>query len=153
MTVLRLRAEDERAIIDHAERAYPEECCGILVGRREARRDHEGGTVERVIAGENTREPEAKHNRYEIDPRAILAAEREARADSLEIVGYYHSHPDHPAVPSEFDRDHAWPRTSYLIVSVHDGRAVDRRSWRLLDDRSGFAPEELAVAEQATATC
>ena len=128
----------------HGAEAYPEECCGVMIGTVV-----EAGIsrVLRLVAAENTREDAARHNRYLIEPRTILRCQREARGSGHDIVGYYHSHPDHPARPSDFDREHAWPGTSYVIVAVEDGHAVDVRSWRLTDDRSAFEEEPvLAVA-------
>jgi proteasome lid subunit RPN8/RPN11 len=125
------------------ERAYPEEGCGILLGRRLA----EGGAaVVRAVAAGNEHAA-GRRRRYTIGPEAVLAADRAARAAGLAIVGYYHSHPDHPAVPSAFDREHAWPGVSYLIVPVAAGRAGTPRSWRLRDDRAGFDEETLVVGE------
>lgn len=129
-----------QAIGHHASVSYPEECCGVLIG-------HAGtGTsptiVERILSVGNERE-DSRHNRYVIRPETILAAQKEARALGLDIVGYYHSHPDHPARPSEFDREHAWPGLSYLIVAVERGRVVEARSWRLTDDRESFDEEAI----------
>ena len=137
---LRLRAQHTDQIHTHLCRAYPEEGCGVLLGR-------DGGgarEVERVVAFENRRE-DSRGNRYLIAPEQVLAADREARAAGLEVIGFFHSHPDHPARPSAFDLEHAWPYYSYLIVSVAGGRAGECRSWRLADDRSRFDPEELEV--------
>ena len=86
---------------------------------------------------------ETRHNRYLIPPEEILQGELEAEERGLDVIGYFHSHPDHPARPSEFDRDHAWPWYSYLIISVIDGKAGDSRAWQLREDRSGFAEETL----------
>ena len=121
----------------HAMEAYPEECCGFLLGR-----DAGAGrtVVERVLPAMNERS-DSRSNRFLIRPETVLAAHREAAAAGLEVVGYYHSHPDHPAEPSEFDREHAWPGLSYLIVAVDEGRPGATRSWRLADDRSGFDEE------------
>ena len=141
---LRLRAS--LAVEIHAElcRAYPEEGCGVLVGR-----DLGGAReVERAIAFENRRE-DSRHNRYLIAPEQFLAAEKEARAAGLDVVGFFHSHPDHPARPSAFDLENAWPFYSYLIVSVERGRAADSRSWRLAEDRSAFEPETLEILPEA----
>lgn len=125
----------------HASISYPEECCGFLIGRC-----HSGATfVERVLSVGNERD-DSRHNRYLISPETVLAAHKEARALGLDVVGYYHSHPDHPARPSEFDREHAWPGVSYLIVSVEQRKVVDARSWRLSDDRASFEEE---VVDQA----
>ncbi|HXU46531.1 MAG TPA: Mov34/MPN/PAD-1 family protein, partial [Thermoanaerobaculia bacterium] len=78
-------------------------------------------------------------------------AEKSARAESLSVVGYFHSHPDHPARPSDFDREHAWPGLSYLIVSVRAGKAVEARSWRLSDDRERFDEESIEPAAAGAA--
>jgi len=139
MSGLTLRGSDFVAVTQHAAEAYPEECCGVLVGRANG----EGTVVERVISAANERD-DSRHNRYVISPQAVLTAQREARALGLDVVGYYHSHPDHPARPSEFDRDHAWPGLSYLIVSVALGRVQDARSWRLTDDRTRFDEEPVS---------
>lgn len=138
-----ISARHLQAIGHHASTSYPEECCGVLIG-------HAGGLdtpttptiVERILSVGNERE-DSRHNRYVISPETILAAQKEARALGLDIVGYYHSHPDHPARPSEFDREHAWPGLSYLIVSVERGKVVDARSWRLTDDRESFGEETI----------
>lgn len=139
---LRIADADLERVEAHGEAAYPEECCGVLIGREAAGDDP--ATVEQVVAADNER-ADSRHNRYVISPQALLRAQREARERGLEVVGYYHSHPDHPARPSEFDREHAWPGTSYLIVSVREGKAVDRRSWRLRDDRAAFDEEAIAI--------
>jgi proteasome lid subunit RPN8/RPN11 len=125
----------------HAAMSYPEECCGVLIGHAQASTT----IVERVLSVGNERD-ESRHNRYLISPSTVLAAHKEARALGLEIVGYYHSHPDHPARPSDFDREHAWPGVSYLIVSVQSGKVADTRSWRLSDDRKGFDEEAIDEA-------
>jgi len=132
----------------HGVTTYPEECCGVLIGRAGA--DGEPTVVERLLAVGNERD-DSRHNRYVISPETVLAAQREARAAGLEIVGYYHSHPDHPSRPSDFDREHAWPGLSYLIVAVERGRVVDARSWRLSDDRERFDEEAIDQAQLATA--
>ncbi len=131
--------EDLQTIGRHGEATFPEECCGFLIGRVVG----EGGettVVERLLPVANER-PDSRHNRYVIEPETVLAAHKEARAAGADVVGYYHSHPDHPSRPSDFDREHAWPGLSYLIVSVQKGRAADARSWRLADDRDRFDEE------------
>jgi proteasome lid subunit RPN8/RPN11 len=122
----------------HAATSYPDECCGVLIGRILG----DTTAVERLLSVDNERN-ESRHNRYLINPETVLAAHKEARALGLDVVGYYHSHPDHPARPSEFDREHAWPGVSYLIVSVEKGSVADARSWRLADDREKFDEEEI----------
>jgi proteasome lid subunit RPN8/RPN11 len=130
-----------QTISRHAMASYPEECCGVLIGRSL----DEATVVERLLSVGNERQ-DSRHNRYLISPETVLAAQKEARALSLDIVGYYHSHPDHPARPSEFDREHAWPWVSYLIVSLAGRRVVETRSWRLTEDRASFDEE---VIDQA----
>ncbi len=137
--VLRLPSEARAAIVRHAAEAYPEECCGALIGR-----DGEPRSVVKVVAAGNARS-EDRGRRYLIDPGAVLAVERGAEEDGLEVVGFYHSHPDHPARPSSFDRDHAWPWYSYVIVPVTSSGADAPRAWRLRDDRSEFDEQEITL--------
>ncbi|REJ83479.1 MAG: hypothetical protein DWQ36_23765 [Acidobacteria bacterium] len=129
----------------HGEEAYPEECCGVLLGRRQA----ESTEVVRRLPVANEREAAARLNRFSIAPRDLLAAQRSADAEGLEVVGYYHSHPDCPAKPSEHDRAAAWPDTSYLIVAVRRAEAAEARSWRLCDDRSAYREEAVDPAAPA----
>lgn len=127
-----------------ASMTYPEECCGVLVGRPQG----DSTIVERILTVQNERQ-ESRHNRYLISPETVLAAQKEARALGLDIVGYFHSHPDHPARPSDFDREHAWPGYSYLIVSVQNKKVMETRSWRLSDDRERFDEEVIDQAAGA----
>ena len=136
---IQLGKEHIAAITRHGEEAYPFEGCGLLLGRAEDGRK----SVVRVLPVENTRETEARHNRYLIPPEAVMKAEQQAVREGLDIVGFFHSHPDHPERPSDFDREHAWPWYSYLITSVHKGRAVKTAAWTLSDEREAFTPEEL----------
>jgi proteasome lid subunit RPN8/RPN11 len=101
-----------------------------------------------VIELENERDA-SRHNRYVISPGQFLRAEKEARAAGLDVLGFYHSHPDHPAQPSAFDLEHAWPWYSYLIASVEKGRVADVRSWRLREDRAAFESEPVAQQDEA----
>ena len=124
----------------HAAHAYPHECCGALLGR-----DGESGReVLQVLPLENRRD-DSPENRYALSPDDVRAAERAAGEKGMELLGWYHSHPDHPARPSEFDREHAWPWYSYVIVSVVERRPEQITSWRLADDRARFEPEEMEV--------
>jgi len=95
----------------------------------------------------NAREEEAKRNRFLIRPEELMRGENHAREKGLDVVGFYHSHPDGRAVPSLYDLEHAWPTYSYVVVSVEKGRAVDLRSWELETDRSKF--EEEAILSEA----
>ena len=137
---LKISSELLDGIRSHGRSTYPEECCGLLLGEAEGT----AKSVRDLRAMRNTREDSPK-NRYLIDPRELLDAEREARARKLDIVGVYHSHPDHPARPSEFDREHAFPWYSYIVVRVAVGEPGELTSWVLRDDRSAFDAEEIEI--------
>lgn len=125
-TVERIRRE--------AAGTYPEECCGALLGRE----DDEGrGRVVRALPGRNERAA-GRERRYLLSPDIVRTFEREAERTGHDVIGFFHSHPDAPAVPSEFDRRHAWPWYRYVIVGVEGGRPGTLRCWRLRADRSGF---------------
>jgi len=134
---LRIPPAARAAMARHAAEAYPEECCGALIGT-----DGLPRSVDRVVAAGNARSEE-RGRRYLIEPGTVRAAERAAGDDGLEVIGFYHSHPDHPARPSGFDRDHAWPWYSYVIVPATSSGAGAPRAWRLRDDRSGFDEQEI----------
>ena len=149
MSRLLISSRHSHAIHQHSVSLYPEECCGILIGRRIEHLD-DGVIVERILCAQNAR-ADRRRDRFLIEPKTLLAAHREARALGFDIVGYYHSHPDHPAKPSELDREHAWPGVSYVIVSVQGGRVENTRSWRLSDDRGQFDEEEIIDQELSPA--
>jgi proteasome lid subunit RPN8/RPN11 len=141
--MIELPARLEHEIAAHGERDYPYECCGLLLGRFS-----EDGTktVIETYPISNSREEEAKRNRFLIRPEELIQGERAAKTKNLEVVGFYHSHPDHPAVPSQYDLDHAWPTYSYIVVSVRNGEARELRSWEMELDRSHFRAEEITGA-------
>lgn len=144
-STLILSAADRETIERHLEAGYPDEACGVMIGREALTPGPSARTeVVRLVLADNARE-DSRHNRYVIPPEAVLAAEKAARAEGLGVIGYFHSHPDHPARPSEFDREHAWPGLSYLIVSIRGGKSEDVRSWRLSDDRESFLEETLEL--------
>jgi len=152
--VLKLHSHHLQALQTHAESTYPEECCGLLLGHLSG----SAKTLIEVLPTENTWDDEAaeafqsiegsaklessKRSRFSIAPIVMLNAQKDARDRNLDIIGVYHSHPDHPAVPSEFDQAIAWSKYSYIIVSVQDGLACDLKSWSLDDDHQ-FQPEEI----------
>ena len=140
--VLKLSSDEMLQVHLQVCQAYPEEGCGVLIGL-ETRGTRE---IERAIGIENQR-GDRRHQRYLMTPEQFLDAERRARADSLEVLGFFHSHPDAPARPSSFDLEHAWDYYSYLIVSVSQGVVADTRAWRLRPDRSGFDPEPLELSD------
>ena len=124
----------------HGARAYPNECCGALLGVL----DESGAKqVRALLPLDNRREGEAARTRFLITGEDMLWAMKQARAQGLDVIGFYHSHPDHPARPSEFDREHAWPTYSYIIVAVAGGEPQEATSWVLADDRSRFLPETI----------
>jgi proteasome lid subunit RPN8/RPN11 len=123
----------------HGESCYPDEGAGFLLGR-----EGEPRQVEVMIPLPNARET-SRHNRYQIAAEDYLKAELEAERLELEILGVFHSHPDHPNAPSEFDREWAQPWFSYIIISIQAGKAVGSRCWRLHDDRSQFTEESIQV--------
>lgn len=147
--VLQLLPKHLQTIYTHAETTYPEECCGIILGYLTS----EGKTVVEVMPTENAWNAEtaadlpgddtldySKRQRYAIAPQVMLHAQKEARDRKLNIIGIYHSHTDHPAIPSEYDQKLAWQEYSYIIVSVQNGKASDMKSWTL-DDNHQFQQE------------
>ena len=128
-------------IREHGVRDYPYECCGLLLGRFRA----EEKIVSETYPISNAREESAKRNRFLITPEELMRGERYARGKDLEVVGFYHSHPDSPAVPSQYDLEHAWPTYSYIIVSTSADAAHDLFSWEQEPDRSRFNREELTT--------
>ncbi len=140
MTLI-LSSELRMAIELHSERAYPNECCGIMLGIAE-------GETRRVIAllpQANQSAAEEQFHRFLITPEMMLAAEQQAQANKLDVLGFYHSHPEDEARPSNFDREHAWPWYSYIVTRVRDRHCDGIASWRLRDDRSAF--DEEAITE------
>ncbi len=128
----------------HGVETYPHECCGALLGRdREDNR--EVGELFPLV----NRRADSQRSRFSITPNDFRTAETVARERGLDLVGWYHSHPDHPALPSEYDREHAWPWYSYVIVSVAERQPKQMTSWRLADDRTRFTPEEISVSQRA----
>ena len=124
-------------INQHVEKAYPEEGAGFLIG--------DEGEVKEIVALSNAREDEARHNRFLITPEEYLKAELKADSLGLSLIGVFHSHPDCPNVPSEYDREWAQPFFSYIITRVDEGKAVSHRSWRLVEDRSKYDEEEIKI--------
>jgi proteasome lid subunit RPN8/RPN11 len=135
---LKIGAGDVDVIHEHAKEAYPEECTGALVGM-------DSGGVRVVVdvwRAENTH-GEERSRRFLIEPLAVKRFEERAEEKDTGLLGFYHSHPDHPAEPSEYDREHAWPGYSYVIASVSGENVEDMRSWTLKNDRSGYDEEPI----------
>jgi len=139
--------DDEQLDIirQHAQSTYPEEGGGLLLGRFEDSR----AVVSEIRVLPNTWDVDAeRRRRYLIPSDVMLREQRAADARDLDVVGYFHSHPDHPAAPSEFDREHALPNWSYVIVSVQQGQAADVLAWRLREDRSAFEAQPIAIEDK-----
>jgi len=126
------------------EKAYPNECCGILFGTLGETGEK---TVTRILPVKNEFSEGEQFHRFLITPENMLDAEKKARALKLDVLGFYHSHPDHPAKPSDFDREHALPFYSYIIAAVEKGEALDFTSWMLKDDRSEFVSEDVIIKQ------
>jgi proteasome lid subunit RPN8/RPN11 len=146
MQTLLLIEKLAKEIRAHAAETYPHECCGALLGA-----DSDAVREVRALFPLVNRRTDSPRNRFSVTAVDVLEAERAARDAGLSVVGWYHSHPDHPALPSEFDREHAWPWYSYVIVSVAKGEAQTIASWRLADDRMRFEPEKISVGAAASA--
>ena len=153
--MLSLSKQQIQQILTYAEQTYPHECCGLMMGK--IKENGEKQLVE-IIPTENAWNEETSENfevpeplknpvmttehYFTISPQEMLKAQKEARDRNLVIIGIYHSHPDHPAIPSEYDRLWAWSEYSYIIVSVQQGKATDVQNW-CLDEHHQFQPEEL----------
>jgi proteasome lid subunit RPN8/RPN11 len=143
---LQLPEEILKKIHSQGELAYPEEGAGLLLGEVIA----DEKCVHEILTLPNVREESARGNRYLISPEDYMNGEQQAALQGLEVLGVYHSHPDHPSQPSEFDRLWAWPSFSYLITNVTSGEAQESRSWRLTEDRSSFIEEPIKIIEKTT---
>ena len=155
---LKMSAEIAQKIREHGAQGYPNECCGALLGR-----DADATSTATTGAGVSlpareilalfplvNRREDSPRNRFSVTAEDVRDSEKAAREKGLDVVGWYHSHPDHPARPSQYDREHAWPWYSYIIVSVANGKPQEMTSWRLSDDRSDYACEEIAIRDSAS---
>ena len=136
--MIRLSDDLRRLLEEHAVRDYPYECCGAILG------DLAGDekTVRMLKALENVHE-DGHERRFLISPEQMFRLEQDSRSNGLKILGFYHSHPDHPARPSEYDREWAWPWYSYIILSVQSGKPAEMTCWNLNEDRGSFTQEPL----------
>ena len=136
--VLKLRSDLAAKIQAHGMQTYPHECCGAILGR-----DANGSREVMALLPLANRRDDSPRNRFEVTPDDVQLAEKTARERKIELIGWYHSHPDAPAKPSEFDREHAWPWYSYIIISIRTGQPREMNSWRLRDDRTGYDSEAI----------
>ena len=160
--IVRLSERVLETVRRHASAAYPYECCGALSGAADGDRVHVAEALElpNIVSASGTERPgeagasgaspsdprneEGPRRRFRVSAADYRQSEARARELGAELVGFYHSHPDHPARPSQYDLDHAWPNFSYVIIAVAEGRPGDIRSWRLRPDRSQFDEETLS---------
>jgi proteasome lid subunit RPN8/RPN11 len=149
-TTLWMSAHLAQKIRAHGAETYPHECCGALLGRdSEATHPNVDREVRALFPLVNRRD-DSPRNRFSVAAEDVLDADKAAEQQGLEVIGWYHSHPDHPARPSQYDQDHAWPWYSYVIVSVQNGSPKEITSWRLDDDREAFSPEGIEIRHSAT---
>jgi proteasome lid subunit RPN8/RPN11 len=146
--VLKISAQLFAAMCDHLVTGYPNEACGILIGELQ----NHTRVVRQVIPTANVWKNEvddshSMRDRFEISPADIVQADRLAEKNGWEIVGYFHSHPDDKAFPSEFDRERAWPEVSYVIASVRDAKIDEVRSFTILNDANVFQEEKIEIKE------
>ena len=140
-TLLRIRAACVESIEMHARETYPEECCGFLIGPSKTR-------PRRIVTARRARNvaPSDRERRYTIEPIEILTVEKSLRGSSNGILGFYHSHPDHPAAPSAYDRERAsWPGYSYLILSIRKREPAALTAWKLVRQAGPFVPDRLTI--------
>jgi proteasome lid subunit RPN8/RPN11 len=152
--IILLTSEQIKSILHYAEEAYPEECCGLLLGIHQSVDGADSNVVKDLYPTPNVWEESlavveqsegSAETRYRIAPTAMLQAQQHARAQALDVIGIYHSHPNAPAIPSEWDRVWAWTQYSYVIVSLTDGVAKDLKSWCLDSDHEFLAEKVISL--------
>jgi len=157
---LKINQDLAERIRRHGAETFPYECCGALLGRDAAageKLDSSGSEPSEAprevldLFPLVNRRDDSPRNRFAVTADDVRDAEKAARQHGLEVIGWYHSHPDHPARPSQFDREHAWPWYSYVIVSVMSGAPAEMTSWRLNDDREDYSPENIEIRNRALA--
>ena len=134
-----------RRIQAEGMRSYPNECCGILVGRDVKEGAATRRIVDRLEPGKNAFEADEQYHRFSISPQQLMNAERQAGERGELVLGFYHSHPDHPARPSEYDRQHAWPFYSYVIVAIAKREPGEMTSWQLNEQTEGYDAQEITI--------
>lgn len=138
--MLRMSEQMAARIRAHGVETYPHECCGAILGL-----DHDGRREVMELLPLANQRNDSPRNRFEITPQDVRLADLKAQELKCDLIGWYHSHPDHPARPSEFDREHAWPWYSYVIVGIEQGCARDMNSWLLAEDRSHYDQEAVEI--------
>ena len=146
--MIRLTAQLAARIRAEGESAWPNECCGLLLG---VLGEDKSRSFSALLPIANSHAPQEQGRRFLMPPEALLRAERLAEEQGLEVLGCYHSHPDHPAIPSDYDREHALPFYAYLILAVGGGAAGELSAWELKPDRSAFLPLPLQLTSSTKA--
>jgi len=141
--VLVLTSDQVRQIEREGSSAYPNECCGAMIGRDERSGDSVRRIVERLEPLSNSFDSGEQYHRFSLNPLDLAKVEKKAGEEGKAVLGFYHSHPDHPARPSEYDRQHAWPFYSYVIVAIAKAQPVDLTSWQLDEQTETFNREEI----------
>ena len=143
MSAINITQKIVDSFLYHGEKDYPHECCGFILGQFKGNKS----IGIKYLPASNVKE-ENRERRFLIDPMAYQKAEDEADDQGMSIISIVHSHPDHPDKPSDFDRDHAWPGFSYIIISVQNGSASSYRSWQLNKNREFFIEENIKIVEE-----
>ncbi|MFX1534848.1 MAG: Mov34/MPN/PAD-1 family protein [Promethearchaeota archaeon] len=140
MTIF-IKKSEVTKIFGHGEATFPEECCGVLIGT--------SNPTPRIIDARRVRNTNSgtRNRRYNIDPQEYMSIEESIEKEGLQLLGIYHSHPDHPSRPSDFDLNHAFPNFSYMVLSVINGKAEKLTSWRLDPTTNEFQEEKIEIIE------
>lgn len=146
MSLLVLSDKLSQQIDAEGAAAYPNECCGIIFGRDVTTDGQARRLVERLEPVANEFDAAEQYHRFSITPKTLMDAEKRAGQNGELVLGFYHSHPDHPARPSEYDREHAWPFYSYVIVAISKGQATDTTCWVLDEETEAFKKQEIVQA-------
>jgi proteasome lid subunit RPN8/RPN11 len=148
VSLLVLTSSHARQIEREGAETYPNECCGIMYGRDVNENGVTRRMVERLEPVPNDFETGERFHRFSISPKQLMQAEKTSAAEGRLVLGFYHSHPDHPARPSEYDREHAWPFYSYVIVAITKGEPTDMTSWQLSEQTETFSREDIVETDQ-----
>jgi proteasome lid subunit RPN8/RPN11 len=149
LTRLILTDAQKSQIEREGEAAYPNECCGAILGQDRPENGVTLRIVQKLEALKNSFEAGEQFHRFSLDPKELMQLDKRAGEAGLAVLGFYHSHPDHPARPSEYDRTHGWPYYSYVIVAIAKGAAADMTSWQLDPETEQFQPEEIEQHERS----
>jgi proteasome lid subunit RPN8/RPN11 len=138
---IKISSEALQVMYEDSKSAFPNECCGFLYGN-----ENEERLIDLAIPVVNSKEGDQRR-RFEISPFDYMKAEQFAIENDTQLLGVYHSHPNHPAIASETDLSKAMPYFSYVIVSIYDGEIKDVKSWKLKDEERTFEEEEVSILE------